>query len=40
MENYCEFMAANIIRDVLKGVQYLHDQDIIHSNIKVFIVRC
>jgi len=34
VENYSEFMAASIIRDVLNAVQYLHDEDIIHSNIK------
>jgi len=34
VENYSEFHAAGIIRDVLKGVQYLHNEDIVHANIK------
>ena len=35
VENYSEFHAAGIVRDVLKGVQYLHGENIIHANIKV-----
>ncbi|KAL5246988.1 hypothetical protein ACHWQZ_G019004 [Mnemiopsis leidyi] len=34
VENYSEFHAAAIVRDVLKGVQYLHGENIIHANIK------
>ena len=35
VENYSEYHAAGIVRDLLKGVQYLHNEDIIHANIKV-----
>eukprot|EP00116_Pleurobrachia_bachei_P011096 sb/3471358/ len=35
VENYSEFHAAAIIRDVLIALQYLHGQDIVHANIKV-----
>jgi len=34
LESYSEFHVASIVRDVLSAVQYLHSEDIIHSNIK------
>jgi len=34
LESYSEFHVASIVRDILKAVEYLHSEDIIHSNIK------